>query len=74
MAAVTDEAVTRRLASLADNIESIQTIALWLSIQFKQTTRVIDVWQEELRKGELTGLWRRRRSGWELLKPTAPSD
>jgi len=65
MAAVTDEAVTRRLASLADNIESIQTIALWLSIQFKQTSRVIDVWQEELRKGELSGLWRRRRSGRE---------
>jgi len=56
MAAVTDEAVARRLASLADNMESIQTIALWLAIQFKQTTRVIDVWQEELRKGEPTAL------------------
>ena len=46
-----EESVARRLASVQDSEESVQTIALWLTTQHRLSARVVDVWRDELRKG-----------------------
>ena len=47
-----EDAVVRRLSTLTDSGESVQTIALWLTTQSKQSRRTVEVWRDEIRKGK----------------------
>jgi hypothetical protein len=46
-----DDAVARRLATLTDSVESVQTMALWLTTQSRQARRTAEVWRDEMRRG-----------------------